>query len=81
MEVRLLFLLLLCYPCHGWWCGYSELSGSGKVCDCSGEEITQDEYRDKKKCCPPPGPGHCEVNAEGNGSEQDLSLLCRCTHE
>ena len=47
--------IMMIFSCHGWWCGYSELRGSGKVCDCSGEEITQDEYRDKKKCCSPPG--------------------------
>ena len=71
-----MFLLVLCYPCQGWWCGYKELKGKGKLCDCSGEEITPDDYRDqKKRCCPPPSPGHCEVTEEGNGKCEN-SLVC-----
>ena len=76
MELKLLFLSVFCYPCQGWWCGYSELKGEGKLCDCSGEEIKQEDYRaQKKRCCSPPSPGHCEVTKEGNGKCKN-SLVC-----
>ena len=70
MEVNLLFLFLLCCRCQGWKCGDKEIEdGSDKICDCSGEEITEyerDEQDRDKKCCPLPGPVHCEVSTEGN---------------
>ena len=66
MKVKLLILFLLCCSCQGWKCG-DKVVESGKVCDCSGEEITEDDYYDRdKECCPPPGPGHCEVTADDN---------------
>ena len=73
MLPRLIFLILLCCLCQGWPCGDKEVEeGSGKVCDCSGEKITENDYNkqgmNKKGCCPVTGPelGHCEVTREGN---------------
>ena len=64
MGLRLIFLFLLRCPCQGWWCGDREVEwDSGKVCDCSGEEIV---FSYHKGCCTPPGPGHCDVSTEGN---------------
>ena len=61
----MLFLFLLCCPCQGWWCGDKEVEWDSGKCDCSGEEITlSDHYDNYKGCCPPPGPGHCEVTSE-----------------
>ena len=69
MKPKLLIMFFLCYPCQGGWpCGDNWVEyGSGKLCDCSGDEITQDDWgRRRKGCCPPPGRGNCEVTTEGN---------------
>ena len=72
MELKFLFLFLLCCPLqgYGWRCGNETLE-KDKVCDCSGKNITQDESLGKKKgCCPIPGRGHenqeCEKTPEGD---------------
>ena len=63
----MLVMFLLCCPCQGWPCGDKQIDeDSGKVCNCSGEIITEDDYDDDDKgCCTPPDLGLCEETSEG----------------